>query len=345
MNAAIRSDRFDYALIVLVGAWSTALAYGLNSLFNMPSYSDYYWLLLVVAVDVSHVYSSLYRTYLSKAGRGEYGRLLFVIPAVCFLVAFGFAYLSVALFWRALVYIAVFHFIRQQAGFVRIYTRKIFSSDEIMVYVVTAGSVLIWHLTSEKGFQWFVKNDFFGLDFLTDSVRAQTIQILNASLLLTLAGYLALKGRQFFGHKEDFNNKAFFLTLSTFAAWYFGIVVNSSDFIFTFTNVVTHGLPYLALVWHTQKKESTVFGELTVFASILLFLAFIEEAFWDTLIWREHSQFFESFYFFPALVSRVGVALGLALLVLPQLTHYILDGFIWKSNGQQRSWSAPAKAS
>ena len=343
MNLAIRSNGFDYLLIISVGAWATALAYIMNSIFEMPAISDYYWLFLVVAVDVSHVYSSLYRTYLSEKGRLEYSHLLKIIPFVCFVCAFGFAYLSVALFWRVLVYVAVFHFIKQQAGFVRIYSKRKFSLDEIMVYVVTVGAIAVWHLSSEKGFQWFIKNDFLRFDYMSESLRVRLVSLLNGFILFSLAVYLALKSHSLFTDRSRFNDKSFVLTLSTFVAWYFGIVANSSDFIFTFTNVVTHGVPYLALVWHTQKKENTVFSEVSVFVSILLFLAFIEEAFWDTFIWRDHSQFFESFYFVPALVSRIGIALGLALLVLPQLTHYVLDGYIWRSKGISRPWSPRAE--
>ncbi len=327
----ILSPRFDLFLILSVGLWATLLAFGIEAAFVIENFSSVYWLLLVVGIDVSHVYSTLFRTYLSTEGLREYKKPLIFIPLICFIFSFGLALYSLAAFWRVLVYVAVFHFIRQQAGFVRIYNKGKFTIDELMIYFVTVGSVALWHLSPHKNFQWFVKGDFFEL-----GAFAAHAPILEKFFLLVFGGYLVfrifklgLRGYQ-----------SFILVLSTFTAWYFGIVKSDSDFIFTMTNVLTHGLPYLALVWATQKKENTNFSEIYVFGFILLVVAFIEEGFWDALIWREHSSFFSGFYFMEELTdSNFAVALALALLILPQLTHYVLDGFIWKSKGLKRSWT------
>ena len=87
-----------------------------------------------------------------------------------------------------------------------------------------------------------------------------------------------------------------------------------------------------------EKKEESIFADLSLFLAVIIVFAFIEEGFWDSFIWREHAQYFSSYYFLPAATSPWGVALALSLLILPQVTHYLLDGFIWKTNGQQRSW-------
>ena len=67
------------------------------------------------------------------------------------------------------------------------------------------------------------------------------------------------------------------------------------------------------------------------FVLTLVALAFIEEGLWDGLVWREHSDFFALFQGLPAIHQHALLAALVPLLTVPQATHYVLDGFIWKS--------------
>ncbi|MEO0336153.1 MAG: hypothetical protein AAF202_07155, partial [Pseudomonadota bacterium] len=66
------------------------------------------------------------------------------------------------------------------------------------------------------------------------------------------------------------------------------------------------------------------------FYGLLLGLAYVEEGFWDAFVWREHETVFPAFQSLPFLTDEVLKSAAVALLILPQLTHYILDGFIWR---------------
>jgi hypothetical protein len=58
--------------------------------------------------------------------------------------------------------------------------------------------------------------------------------------------------------------------------------------------------------------------------TILLLIAFSEEYLWEILVWKEQfSLDLGSFSNWQFLV--------VPLLTVPQFTHYLLDGFIWKS--------------
>ncbi len=334
----IYSQPFDFVFILSVGLWSTLLAYTINYLIDVGPFSSLYWLLLVVGVDVAHVYSTLFRTYFSSAGLKEYKKPLIVIPIMCFFVSFAVAFHSVSTFWRALVYIAVFHFIKQQVGFVRIYKEAKWSLEELMIYAITLTSIFLWHLSPARIFHWFIKDDFYYLEFLSVSLKKQLYFYSENLLLWTVFFYFVFRIYGFTKNRNFSGYQAFTLVVATFFSWYFGIVRSQSDFIFTMTNVLTHGIPYLAIVWTTQKKEKTYFSELYVFVFMLLVIAFVEEGFWDALIWREHEDLFSGFYFLNSANSAFAKALALALLILPQLSHYILDGFIWKSKGYKRAW-------
>ena len=59
--------------------------------------------------------------------------------------------------------------------------------------------------------------------------------------------------------------------------------------------------------------------------STVWLLAYCEELVWNRAIWHEHRWLFGSD------VDAEGWQLALVpLLAVPQLTHYVLDGFIWK---------------
>jgi hypothetical protein len=131
-----------------------------------------------------------------------------------------------------------------------------------------------------------------------------------------------------------------------------GIITFNGDLIFTLLNVVSHGIPYMALVWFTgnKKLKSTAppartwlqrlftARYLLVFTAILLFFAFAEETLWDSFVWKEHPEFFG---YFSALVPEQLSAdmLIVPLLSIPQFTHYVIDGFIWKMRNDHYDWS------
>ena len=57
----------------------------------------------------------------------------------------------------------------------------------------------------------------------------------------------------------------------------------------------------------------------------LQIFAFVEELIWDRAIWHDRAWLFGESWDVGALKLLI-----LPLLALPQLTHYILDGFIWR---------------
>jgi spermidine synthase len=81
------------------------------------------WVVFVVFIDVGHVYASLYRTYLDPEEFQRRRGLYVGVPAACWAIGALLYGLSAMTFWRTLAYLAVFHFVRQQYGFMRAYSR------------------------------------------------------------------------------------------------------------------------------------------------------------------------------------------------------------------------------
>ncbi|WP_066433672.1 hypothetical protein [Chryseobacterium sp. CCH4-E10] len=295
-------------------------------------YSFYTWLFLIVFVDVAHVYSTLFKTYFVKEEVRKRKLLYYGIPALSWILGLILYQFGSLTFWSVLALVAVFHFIRQQYGFMRIYARfepnnwgKIV--DEIAVYSATIFPMLYWFKTP-RAFTWFVQNEFNWLQHLPDYIPV--IKILYFGILMiwiVKTIYEIVKTRQF-------NIPKIALISGTYLSWYFGIVYFNNDLVFTFLNVISHGIPYVALIYITeiQQKEDQNLNRLSLFKStfgiflfilVILAFAFFEEFLWEILVWNEH-------FSLDLNVSLNWFQLLVPLLVVPQLTHYLLDGFIWR---------------
>ena len=101
------------------------------------------------------------------------------------------------------------------------------------------------------------------------------------------------------------------------------------------TNVIIHGVPYMVLVyWYRcigpQKEPVRHAPRIAGFLGIVWMLAYLEEFLWDTGVWHERSWLFgRSWSWGEAEVYFV------PLLAVPQITHYVLDGFIWRRSARR----------
>jgi hypothetical protein len=351
----LKSASFDLPLILLPSVISVLLvAVFSDHLDGTSSVPVWAWVVFVLGIDVSHVYSTLFRTYFNSHEFQENKVILTLIPLGVWLLGVLVYSVSGLLFWRLLAYIAVFHFIRQQYGFLRIYSRTDEESklkrwlEQAVVYSATLYPILFWHSSEQRNFHWFVDGDFLvGLP----SIVATSFGILYLLTLLTYVGFEISRLRRGLA----FNIPKNLVVLGTALSWYVGIVHFNGDMIFTITNVVSHGIPYMALVWlygERQKEKSDspqIVGRfsyklffswysLPLYFGLLLFFGFMEEGLWDGFVWREHSNIFWGFSTLPKVTSKDTLAWLVPLLTLPQATHYVLDGFIWKLKDSRANW-------
>ena len=335
----IHSPVFDGVLIVGPAVVSVLLVLLVPALRaeHLPPWG---WLVFVVGIDVAHVWSSLYRTYLDPDELRRRRTHYVVTPLICFGAGVVLYSLGSLAFWRVLAYLAVLHFVRQQYGFVMLYRHRAGERgsidallDKVAIYSVMLYPLAYWHARDDRVFAWFIAGDFVALPAWT----AGAAGVLYATALLAFAlrqAQRALRGEPLSWGKLG-------IVASTAATWYVGIVAFNSDFAFTVTNVVAHGLPYLALVWLYGRRKWTAPKSwrtrlyrpalLWAFVGAAILLAYLEEGAWDLLVWHEHASLFGDWQL-PALPKEL-LAVVVPLLILPQATHYVLDAWIWKFDG------------
>lgn len=299
------------------------------------------WIGGVLLVDVAHVWASLYRTYLDPSARRLHRKRLVWVPLCCGWLGLLLHLESPRLFWGVLAYVAIFHFIKQHIGFALIYVR---AGDEgprdrklvqAAVWAGTLGPVLWWHAHLPRSFAWFIDGDLLqGLPWWLGPL----------SLWAQVPVWLVFAARRLWLRRRGRGHPLVpWLVLVPALDWHLGIVVFDDDRIFTITNVFLHGVPYLALVWVTGGRDRVrrmlpprgqrLAIVLAAYYGLVVALATAEEALWDRLVWHDHPLLFGA----SAVSLEPGslpMALAVALLTVPQATHYVLDRFIWRVGPQ-----------
>ena len=298
---------------------------------------DWTWISAVLLIDVAHVWSTAFRVYFDAE---EFRRRIWLYTLV---PVFGYA-VGVALysegeliFWKALAIVAVFHFVRQQYGWVALYRAKAREKsnvswwiDAAAIYLATVYPLCFWMTRLPRNFEWFVQNDFFSLPAFVET-------ILFPIYVLALTAYFAKSIYLYFA--DGFlNSGKDIVVLTTVVCWYVGIDWLNSDYAFTVTNVIIHGVPYFALIYFYAKSRRetaskfyrSVSSNWLIFMATLWALAYVEELFWNRGVWHEHALLFGKSWSIDDWKMYL-----VPLLAVPQLTHYVLDGFIWKRKNNE----------
>lgn len=308
---------------------------------------EWAWIAGVLLVDVAHVYATAFKTYFVPGELARRPWLYSLAPALTFAVGWALYSESALLFWRTLAYLAVFHFVRQQMGWVSLYRARAGETDRLgrfidltAVALATIYPLAYWHAHLPRRFWWFLPDDFAPAPaWLDDVVLPFYVAALSAYTVRSLTSGI-VHGRWNIGKDV--------VVATTSLCWHLGIVAWNSDFAFTVTNVLIHGVPYMAFVYWTRDVEprsridaSTRVRRAFLFLATLWALAFSEELLWDRGLWHERGWLFG--WLLPEWTFEDQPAWLAPLLATPQAVHYVLDGFIWRrrSNARFAAWVAP----
>ena len=296
---------------------------------------EWTWVSAVLLIDVAHVWATGFRVYFDPEEVKRRAWLYALVPLCGYLLSVALYSESAILFWRCLAYLAVFHFVRQQRGWVALYRRKLNETDRVgkwidsaAVYLAAVYPLVYWHTNLPRNFDWFIQNDFAAAPQILAQITFP-IYVLALSLYIFKALYLGVF-QKFYNPGKDI------VVATTAVCWYLGIVSFNSDYAFTVTNVIIHGVPYFALVyWYARERRAAVAtatktyrlfsSNIIFFLSVLWLLAYAEELLWDKGVWHERAWLFGANWNLENLKIYF-----VTLLALPQLTHYVLDGFIWR---------------
>lgn len=313
-----------------------------------------WFFVFTILIDVAHVWGTIFRGYLRSEFTPGQKKILIFAPIVAFLSLFLVTHIQITgQEWYfmgvvLLAYMAVFHFIKQQIGFILLYrTReeipqklanfhRIF--DIIIGYLITLGPFIFWLMHyGEKNINWFIDGEYIFLaNFLTNT-SLYWIVTFAIILIYILAQILFI----FAGAR--INLLKYIYILGTAFIWYAGMVFYDNMIIFGVGNMLLHGINYYGIVtastFSNREKLPKILKKfsrslVSVFMMVAFFLisfAFIETFLFEKLIWQEQISIFGDFGFFTIENKTLLIAI-FSLLGSIQLTHYILDRYIWKKD-------------
>jgi hypothetical protein len=335
----IVSAPYDLALVVVPLIVATAALI----LFGPLGVDEPMWayLLCFVAFDVAHVWGTAYLTYFDgeafRARKALYG---LSVPAF-FTGAFALYLASPVWFWTAISYFAIFHFAKQQYGFVAIYKAKArerdpldYRLDKLALWAGAIGPVLIWHAQPRGQFDWWDNGEEFIVHLPEEA------QLVVPGLMALIGSLWCVRQAHAWLAHGRFNAGKVLWMAATWISWSIGLMYADNLLVSAAFLNLMHGLPFLALVWRRGKARfaarpprglNKVFlaRSWLPFYGLVFGIALVEEVLWDGLIWRTYADTLGV----PAIeLSAIATAFWVALLSLPQLVHYFLDAFLWKLN-------------
>jgi hypothetical protein len=330
------------------------------------------WISTVLLVDVAHVYATCWRVYFDPEEFRRRRALYVMTPVIIFFIGWAIHSESAPWFWRILAYMSVFHFVRQQYGWVALYRARAKEPkdwrrwlDTFAIYAASVYPLVWWHVHLPRKFAWMASEDFLAgfaqLPLWIESVCA----VLYWLILATYFGTSLYRGLAM----KRWNPGKDIVVATTAICWYIGIITFNSDYAFTVTNVIIHGVPYFVLVywyrnhwsntnhttldnsieWDTEFDADPIESDdlqnvesnradqsslqvisprirrIVIFVGTLWLLAFVEEFLWHRGVGSSRAWLFGESY--KSLNLKVWLV---PLLAVPQLTHYVLDGFIWR---------------
>ena len=330
---------FNAPLDLFAFLGSTAIAFGLLAMGEPlgllgDGTPDWLWVATILMIDVAHVYATGFKVYFVPQELRRHPWLYGLTPLLGFGISWFLYQQGPMVFWRALAYLAVFHFVRQQYGWMALYRAKEGDTerigwwiDTVAIYMATLYPLIYWHTHLPRKFFWFTQGDFVALPGWLSQVAAAIYWVAMAAYAIRVA-VRAWRDRRVNPGKE-------IMFVSTVLCWYVGIITFDSDYAFTVTNVITHGVPYLVLVYWVQPRDDRGESMKTRnrwihYLAVLWGLAYLEEFLWDVGVWHDRSWLFGT----PQDWTSIHAVL-VPLLAVPQITHYVLDGFIWKRRARE----------
>lgn len=316
--------------LVTIGGIALASHLGLLDQ-NLPGWL---WVFAIVIMDGGHVFGTLFRVYLDPAELRRRPFLYGLTPLVCFVIGFIAWQIGPKAYFRLIAYTAIFHFVRQQFGWVRLYRFRRGERDklgglldELTIYAATLYPLLYLHIHPDQRWGWNLRTD---LVQLPNILPPFTVIYWTLMAAYTLKSLYAWSGRAITNPGKDI------VVATTAFSWYLGFVTYyESPFAHTLCVVVVHAMPYYALTYsytkHRRKAGHTVGGRFSNgLVSFLITHALLGFLLSDvTRLVRGTKAL--SFFGMGAWVRPPEILWILVpLFATVQLTHYSLDAFIWR---------------
>lgn len=264
--------------------------------------------------------------------------LIIAINITLYLLGFG-KWLEIFL-----VYFAAFHFMRQQYGLIRVYTKgdigkKKFETnlEFVLFQLIMITPLILWHsVPPYTNFYW--SKIFFkwsGFDLIYWPFLGVTI--------LALGTYIVLEAKRTI-RTQNFNIPKNLTLFTTAIGWGVLTFLSQPHLLVYFTVIIAHDVSYLFLVWWFARRDEILLGNkistfswvsvkgfLIYYGFLAIFSEFLFIVNWQIVQPDLTPAIFGNFFsFIPFSEGGILRAFGLTLVFSVQFHHYFTDRFLWK---------------
>lgn len=317
MNWIFSSYLKDSLLLYLPGHICLILLLTAN-FYGLGSISLFLTATIFIFIDSGHVYTTFLRSLkegISSVNKQKIFKFLIIYSLIMLFIQF----LDGSLIWKIALYATIFHYIKQNIGFLRFYERleKLSKkTNRLYLYSFQLLGIFSIHFREDSQLEYYSSNDIFSFPNSQILTGIQSIY----ALLFIVWLYSSFK---FYLKQKKINSTILYIT---------SIAVLFSFPLFPFLKIqlvlipfiASHGLPYMFLISKTLKIDQTRIytKNLILLFVVLTALSFgaIETIVQENLINYIHMEF------------SMGNALFNVLFLAPLFLHFYMDSFLWKGN-------------
>lgn len=243
-----------------------------------------------------------------------------------------------------LVYFAAFHFMRQQYGLIRVYTKGDIDKKKyethleyILFQLVMITPLILWHTIPPY------TNFYWSRIFFKSYLFTWIYYVLLGFTVLTMIAYIVLETKRTL-RTQNFNIPKNLTLFTTAIGWGVLTFFKQPHLLVYFTVIIAHDVSYLFLVWWFARRDEILlkkriasFSWVSVKGFVLYygFLAIFSELLfivhWQIVQPDMTPKFFGNlFAFIPHSADGIMRSFGMTLVFSVQFHHYFTDRFLWK---------------
>ena len=270
-------------------------------------------LIILLTIDSSHIYSTFWRTIFNKDERNRSKWMYIYSPIIIFITFFILFLLKFPYFWNFIIYLTVYHQIKQGVGIYKWYQKnnKDYSKiPSILYYLITLFSFMAFHFRNPP-----IKINFYSSSdlFLYPNDILYFLSIF--LLIITIIYFLINEITNFFKNKRNLNtfvHSLFFLGVQVYC-----FLFGQNMFEVILPQLIYHAVSYQASVSIAITKTNHYWkSKILLFLFLSLLIGFSANRIEEYLDVSVNGDVFNSFL--------------LALYMIPTLCHHLWDAFIWK---------------
>ena len=300
---------------------------------GMGIYKDgpsYFYYLIALFVDGSHGITTFVRLSQKQDISKPQKTFFFFLPILIWLVIWSLIEINLPYIEILISYFAIYHFIKQQYGWMRITSVKTQSLtakeellDKIMIYNVTLFPILYWSFI-KTNFGWYGPEDIIKF---YDYPWMKSFLIIVHTLILVIYTYSQIKANKL---RNQIPWGKYQIILVTWIAWVIPIVILESHIAKVLCFAIPHGLQYYYINFKVSPQEhnkTLTKSPRSQIAHLLRFyVTFVLIEFFIMLTDKKIIEHLSS-YFIAYQKPEAGF---LAFVSIFQIWHFIADGYIWK---------------